>query len=223
MENADRGDSPARARIGSSGSCPCVSTCCRDRLGSCCPERGPEKRIAFLFGGRQRGRGLNEARGIQGCASIVEAASRETVAEKRTTTSSRDRMNVRELERHRRKASSVVWNCALFTERRKKRPRLEGHHRTPLAKAGRSSESDRVSEARSQRRRRAKTPFSKSKRFGRSEFERRETQISSNANSRTESTGAFVRSGWVAKIGRTHRAFEMAQEGDFLGWSRKLA
>lgn len=110
-----------------------------------------------LFGGmRGRGRGLREARVIQGWtvarSPIVEAAPSKTATEKRAMAHSRHGI-VQTLESssaNRRKASSVVWNCVFFTERRKKRPWLDGPHRTPLETVGRKSKRARgMSEARS--------------------------------------------------------------------------
>lgn len=140
----------------------------------------------------------------------------------------RDRTNARELERRRRKASSVVWNCAFFTERGKKRPWLDGPPRTPLEIVGRKSSGregcqklDRIGT------RPGRKPLFEIS--GDSAEARMRVVKRHSPRMQIREPRARVQSfevGWVAKIGRTHLSLSKAlglSRKRRLGWSRQLA
>ena len=163
--NADRGDHPARARIGSSGSCPWVSTCCRNRW-----EVAAQRSASFiLFGGCAGGGGSYARRGELRDASVARPGDRGGCAEQNgdgkassDDLSLEDCANARELGRYRKKASSVVWNCALFTERRKKRPWLDAFSEPHLRQWNGDPKSERDARGSiAHGRGRAKTPLRK--------------------------------------------------------------
>lgn len=124
-------------------SCPWVSTCCRNRWEVAARRSDsfiPLRRHARAWARATRSAGNSGMHRSQG-RDIVEAAPSKTATEKRATAHSRHGI-VQTLESssaNRRKASSVVRSCVFFTERSKKRPWLDGPHRTPLETVGRKS------------------------------------------------------------------------------------
>ena len=139
--------------------------------------------------------------------------------------SSEDRANARKLERHRRKASSVVWNCALFTERGKKRPWLDAFAEPHLRQWNGDAKSERdVRGSIAHGRGRAKTPLRKP-----GDSPKRGCCVVKRHSPRTQvreprDTGAVVRS-WLGGKNRSDASFavEGAREGNFSGCSKQLA